>query len=346
MLNIVLVGVLFGILIPSAELHPSRMMAPGHEMVDFINELNTTWKAAAKWNENEPFPYYTGLLLHQGRIAVDPLSVYTHEDVDNLPESFDARQKWPHCPTIGLIRDQGECGSCWAVAATEVMTDRVCIHSGGNDKVQISAEDLMSCCKKCGDGCRGSRDVNGAWRHYLSTGIVTGGDYGSENGCQPYLVPPHRVHLNCSASRFSPKAKVRSDVVDTPKCETTCRRGYDKSYEMDKRHATKIYAISNDEKQIKAEILRRGPVQAVMLVYPDFVCYTKGVYKHDVDDVDLEPKGHSVKILGWGTENGVPYWLAANSWNTEWGDKGFFKIRRGSNECSIEGSIVAGIPQL
>lgn len=32
--------------------------------------------------------------------------------------------------------------------------------------------------------------------------------------------------------------------------------------------------------------------------------------------------GHAIKILGWGEENGVPYWLAANSWNTDWGDNG------------------------
>jgi cathepsin B len=32
--------------------------------------------------------------------------------------------------------------------------------------------------------------------------------------------------------------------------------------------------------------------------------------------------GHAIRILGWGKEGGVPYWLVANSWNTDWGDKG------------------------
>jgi cathepsin B len=31
----------------------------------------------------------------------------------DLPTSFDAREKWPECPTIRDIRDQGACGSCW-----------------------------------------------------------------------------------------------------------------------------------------------------------------------------------------------------------------------------------------
>lgn len=56
--------------------------------------------------------------------------------------------------------------------------------------------------------------------------------------------------------------------------------------------------------------------------------------------------GHAIKIIGWGTENGSPYWLVANSWNTDWGDKGYFKILRGNDECGIESSVVAGAPQL
>ena len=56
--------------------------------------------------------------------------------------------------------------------------------------------------------------------------------------------------------------------------------------------------------------------------------------------------GHAIKILGWGIENSVKYWLCANSWNNEWGDNGFFKILRGNNECHIEEVVYAGIPKL
>lgn len=53
---------------------------------------------------------------------------------------------------------------------------------------------------------------------------------------------------------------------------------------------------------------------------------------------------HAVKIIGWGEEDGKPYWLAVNSFNTNWGEKGFFKILRGSNECYVEDSMYAGLP--
>lgn len=56
--------------------------------------------------------------------------------------------------------------------------------------------------------------------------------------------------------------------------------------------------------------------------------------------------GHAVKIVGWGTENGVDYWLVANSWSTKWGEDGYFKIIRGTNDCGFEQSVFAGTPVL
>lgn len=44
-----------------------------------------------------------------------------------------------------------------------------------------------------------------------------------------------------------------------------------------------------------------------------------------------------MKIIGWGVENGVRYWLCVNSWNEDWGENGLFRILRGVNHCGIEG---------
>jgi len=95
--------------------------------------------------------------------------------------------------------------------------------------------------------------------------------------------------------------------------------------------------------QIQTEIMKNGPVEADFTVYADFPSYKSGVYQKHSDQV---LGGHAIRILGWGTEAGVPYWLVANSWNPDWGDKGYFKIVRGTDECGIEDDINAGLPKV
>ncbi|UMM37944.1 hypothetical protein L5515_009549 [Caenorhabditis briggsae] len=93
---------------------------------------------------------------------------------------------------------------------------------------------------------------------------------------------------------------------------------------------------------IQTEIYNNGPVEVSYQVYDDFYHYKSGVYYTDFGD---KPSGHAVKIIGWGTEKKVDYWLVANSWSTTFGENGFFKIRRGTNECGIEENVVAGLPK-
>ena len=48
--------------------------------------------------------------------------------------------------------------------------------------------------------------------------------------------------------------------------------------------------------------------------------------------------------MGWGVEDGVKYWKVANSWNPYWGEAGYFRIRRGHNECGIEAGVTGSSP--
>lgn len=38
-------------------------------------------------------------------------------------------------------------------------------------------------------------------------------------------------------------------------------------------------------------------------------------------------------VVGYGVEDGVPYWLVQNSWGTDWGEKGYIKVEMGKNMC-------------
>jgi len=123
-------------------------------------------------------------------------------------------------------------------------------------------------------------------------------------------------------------------------CSNECASDYERSYDDDKVYAKTAYKINYNELQIQNEIYSHGPVVATLYVYSDFLNYKSGVYKR----VAGHYMGlHAVKILGWGTDdNGVKYWIVANSWNNQWGDNGFVHILRGTNECGIESEIVAG----
>ena len=262
-----------------------------------------------------------------------------HHEIESngadIPESFDARKAWPECPSIGEIRDQGNCGSCWAFGATEAMSDRLCIASEGKFQQDVSAEDLLACCKGCGAGCNGGFP-GAAWNHWVREGIVTGGLYGSNKGCQPYAISPCEHHTE------GPRPACKGET-HTPKCVHMCVDGYNSSYSEDKTYGKKAYSVKKNVQQIQHEIMTNGPVEADFTVYSDFPNYKSGVYKrHSHQPVG----GHAIRLLGWGVEDGTPYWLAANSWNTDWGDNGYFKILRGSNECGIEGDINAGIAKV
>ena len=91
------------------------------------------------------------------------------------------------------------------------------------------------------------------------------------------------------------------------------------------------------------EIYERGSVSAAFSVYEDFGNYKSGIYQHVTGGY---LGGHAIKIIGWGVENGVKYWLCANSWNESWGEKGFFRILRGQNECGIEDDADTGMPKI
>ncbi|PIO70985.1 papain family cysteine protease [Teladorsagia circumcincta] len=101
---------------------------------------------------------------------------------DDIPESFDARVQWHNCSSLFYIRDQANCGSCWAVSSAAAMSDRICIASHGakqvqiNDFVLLSDQDMLACCSWCGYGCEGGWPLK-AWEYFADEGVVTGGNY-------------------------------------------------------------------------------------------------------------------------------------------------------------------------
>lgn len=240
-----------------------------------------------------------------------------------LPENFDAATNWPQCPTIREIRDQSNCGSCWAIAAAESISDRYCTMSG-KPNVRIATTDLLGCCKFCGKGCNGGWPTM-AWMWWTWFGLTT-------EDCQPYPFAPCAHH---STSDKYPACS--SEVYDTPACNATCQNGG----QVTRYKGARSYSVSGEDSYMR-ELMTKGPFEVALTVYADFLTYKSGVYSHVTGD---QLGGHAVRLVGWGVQDGVPYWKIANSWNDDWGDKGYILIKRGEDECGIETSGVAGDTQ-
>jgi len=310
------------------------------EIVEYINNLEgNTWKAKVHprfaGQSSDQIKMLLGALERDTNprahlFKIEPKSINTIP----IPKEFDSRTKWPLCKeVIDTIVDQSACGSCWAVSSASVMSDRVCIGSNGKNKNPISANDLISCCYNCGKGCRGGYPDE-TFYTWVKTGVVTGSGYKLDAGCQPYPFPVCEHHNNKTTYPACQK-----DLYNTPSCKRSCQASYKtNTYRNDKTFGQAAVHYSRDVAGIQAEIMNNGPVVFTFKVYDDFESYSSGVYQHKVGRF---LGGHAVRAIGWGEENGTPYWLIANSWNEDWGDKGYFKMIRGKNDCDIEKAISA-----
>ncbi|KAF6217106.1 hypothetical protein GE061_001459 [Apolygus lucorum] len=304
-------------------------------IIDEVNNANTTWRAGPNFRSDYSLESIKRLLGNRELpgMPVGPRNLVTYSGAE-IPAEFDSRKKWPNCPTISHILDQSGCGSCWAVAVASTFSDRLCVGTNGKFTSPLSAEDLMSCCP--GFECNGGNDAQ-AWTYVQNHGIVTGGDFNSNIGCQPYTFPPCEHHVN--GTRIPCDQVKIPNGGEGPACQNKCTNaGYKNTFANDKHKVKKVNVYANVE-SAQEDIMKNGPIETGFLVYADFMHYKSGVYKH----VTGPPLGgHAVRVLGWGVEEGTPYWLVANSWNSDWGDKGLFKILRGTDECQFEDQLMAG----
>jgi cathepsin B len=306
------------------------------DIIAYVNGARTTWTAGVNSRfAGKDFAYTKSLLgaLKGGEtLPVHEITV----DESAIPADFDVRTAWPACAALsGEIRDQSDCGSCWAMGAVEAATDRMCVALGGNNAPRLSEQDLLACCGfSCGMGCDGGYP-SAAWSWFVRTGVVTGGPYNDRKWCSAYSLP------NCDHHTTGQYQPCGATEYPTPKCTKACDANttYTTPYNSDKKKFKTSYSVSSSVSAIQTEIQTYGSVECAMDVYADFESYKSGVYQHTTGSY---LGGHAMKVMGWGTENNTPYWLVANSWNTDWGNQGYIKIIRGQDECGIESGIVAG----
>lgn len=216
---------------------------------------------------------------------------------DQSQVNIPASWDWRENNGVTPVKNQGSCGSCWTFSTVGALEAHELLKY--KSWTPLSEQQLVDC---AGDfdnhGCEGGLPSHAF--EYISTqsgGISTESAY-------PYY------------------AKDRTCTVKPDTYALTVLGG---SFNI----------TEGDEVQLAESIYNHGPVSVAFEVVSDFRDYKTGVYSSTLCKNSTQDVNHAVLAVGYGTENGMPYWIIKNSWGTAWGDAGYFKIERGVNMCGI-----------
>ena len=95
--------------------------------------------------------------------------------------------------------------------------------------------------------------------------------------------------------------------------------------------------VPKDEEEMKKALFKYGPlagaINGIMMAF-----YEKGVYEPWFSSLCPDNINHAVVIVGYGIdkETNKQFWRVKNSWGSQWGEDGYFRIIRGEGICGIK----------
>lgn len=208
------------------------------------------------------------------------------------PSSIDWRTKG----VVNQVRDQGQCGSCWAFATTANAESVWAISSG--QLLDLSEEFLVDCATGAG---------------YFNMGC---------NGGQPDSAMKYMINNGqCSESSYKYQAGVTKTAGSCQKC-SKARVNFSGCYDV----------MSKDQVSLMAAVAKQPVVIAIEADTRYFQSYSSGILDSPSCGTNLD---HAVEIISYGTENGVDYWTIRNSWGSSWGESGYVRIKKTSSTNDI-----------
>lgn len=212
------------------------------------------------------------------------------------------------------------CLSCWAMAATSALADRLnMLNGGGSPSAYLSVQNVLNCAQPAG----------------------------SLHHCGAYTRDQLRqVHRGVYA--YAHKEGIPDETCnnyqgkDTEGCSAMTRcytcHGFGEGNCTAVLNYKRLYVTEYGEcsgyERMKQELLR-GPISCSFAVAADFEKYTGGIY-HATNTSTIDPPcgphgdcmNHVVSVVGWGTDAGTgdEYWIVRNSWGQPWGEDGYSRV--------------------
>ncbi len=199
---------------------------------------------------------------------------------------------------VTAVKNQGQCGSCWAFSTTGSMEGQESQHNNSQGLIPLSEQQLADCSTAEGNhGCQGGL-MDNAFKYVIkNNGLESESDY-----------PYKGANGKCSADASKNVAQSTiSSFTDIP--ESDCA-------------------------SLQDACCNKGPISVAMdASHMSFQLYKSGIYNPFLcSSTKLD---HGVLLVGYGTESGKNYFLVKNSWGTTWGMDGYFKIVDRRDKCGI-----------
>lgn len=226
-------------------------------------------------------------------------------------EELPKEKIWSDLAMAQRVKNQASCGSCWAIATSNVLEAHAQIHTG---KVRsFSAQQIVSCTpnpKRCGGdgGCKGAT-------------AELGMEWVLKNGCAEEADDPYQgVDENCSANTaVTDMAQALGGVATSFLMDGPAARG-GAAFGMTGWETLP----KNKYEPLARALVEKGPV-AVSVAADTWFDYESGIFNNCGKDAVIN---HAVTAIGFGEEEGHKFWLIQNSWGADWGERGYIRLER------------------
>ncbi|XP_010466086.1 PREDICTED: probable cysteine protease RDL2 [Camelina sativa] len=213
---------------------------------------------------------------------------YLYQEGDVLPDEVDWREKGAVVP----VKDQGNCGSCWAFSAVGAVEGINQIKTG--ELISLSEQELVDCDRGfVNAGC------DGGIMNYAFQFIMKNGGIESD---QDYPYNANDLGLCNADKNNNTRVVVTIDgYEDVPR---------------------------DDEKSLQKAVAHQPVSVAIEASSQAFQLYKSGVMRGTCG-ISLD---HGVVVVGYGSSSGEDYWIIRNSWGSNWGESGYVKLQRNIND--------------